>query len=111
MKKIRTTVVQSKSKYGIYVWAMPDGKWVGDDEGRYMLIPSERGDQEKIKQITDAARSYGITEGEAVFVPGRRRVSDEEYSQQEARLKMGLTPDPFDIDESIEQYKRLTNGS
>jgi hypothetical protein len=76
-----------------------------------MLIPAVRGDQEKIKQITDAARSYGISEGQALFVAGRRKVSDEEYAQQEARLRMGMTPDPFDIDESIEQYKRLTNGS
>lgn len=111
MKKIKSAVVESKAKYGIYVWAMPDGKWVGDDEGRYMLIPAERGDVEKIKMITDAARSYGITEGEPFFVAGRRKVTDDEYREQETRLKLGLTPDPFDIDESIEQYKRLTNGS
>ena len=45
----KAKVVADKTKYGVYVWEMPDGKWVGDDEGHYMLIPSVFGDAEKIK--------------------------------------------------------------
>lgn len=109
MKKNKLKEV-AETKYGVYVWQMPDGKWVGDDEGHYMLIPSVYGDPIKIKMLTEAARSYGVIEGAPKFLPGRRKVSDEEYAEQEARLKAGLTPDPWDIGEGLDLYRKLTNG-
>ena len=50
----KAKVVADKTKYGVYVWEMPDGKWVGDDEGHYMLIPAVFGDAEKIKILKEA---------------------------------------------------------
>ena len=42
-------------------------------------------------------RSYGIYEGQPVFLEGRRKIDDEEFQYQQQRLKWGLTPDPLDI--------------
>jgi hypothetical protein len=106
----KAKVVADKTKYGVYVWEMPDGKWVGDDEGHYMLIPAVFGDAEKIKILKEAAEGYGVTEGEPKFLPGRRKVSDEEYAAQEARLHAGLTPDPWDLGEGLDAAKRMVQN-
>lgn len=105
MREIEETI------YGVYVWQMPDGKWVGDDEGHYMLIPSVKGDVAKINALTAAARSYGVNEGGPKFLAGRRKVTDDEYAEQEARLRMGLTPDPWDIGEGMDYLRKMKNGS
>lgn len=107
-KKLREV---AETRYGVYVWEMPDGRWVGDDEGHYMLIPSEYGDTNKIKALTDAAKSYGVYEGKPKFLSGRRKVSDAEYDEQQARLRAGLTPDPWDVGEGLDMYRKLTNGN
>lgn len=110
MNNSRLTQIE-ETIYGVYVWEMPDGKWVGDDEGHYMLISSVKGDKDKIQALTDAARSYGVTEGKPVFLAGRRKVTDEEYSMQETRLKLGLTPDPYDIGEGLDLQRKLIRGN
>ena len=82
---------------GIYVWKMPNGQYVGDEDGNIMHIPSRIGDITKMKALADAARYYGVGEGRAVFIPGGRAVTDSEYEDQAARAKEGLTPDPYDV--------------
>ena len=106
----KAKVVADKTKYGVYVWEMPNGQWVGDDEGHYMLIPAVFADAEKIKILTEAAQGYGVTEGGPKFLPGRRKVSDEEYAAQEARLHAGLTPDPWDLGEGLDAAKRMVQN-
>ena len=100
----KAKVVADKTKYGVYVWEMPN------DEGHYMLIPAVFGDAEKIKILTEAAEGYGVTEGAPKFLPGRRKVSDEEYAAQEARLHAGLTPDPWDLGEGLDAAKRMVQN-
>ena len=102
----RKTKVVEETNIGMYVWEMPDGKWVGDDEGHFMHIVSMRGDERRIAQLTDAARGYGIQEGKPVFLSGHRPVTDEEYEEQRQRLALGLTPDPDDIPSLVSRYKR-----
>lgn len=91
--------------YGVYVWVMPNGQLVGDDEGHFLMIRSTRGDKSRINALTDAVRSYGVTEGMPQYMPGHRPVTDEEYEEQRQRLKWGLTPDPLDI-AAINEEKR-----
>lgn len=98
MKSIKTSVVE-ETRLGVYVWEMPDGRWVGDDEGNYLSVTSFKGDQARIDAITQAVRSYGINEGKAKFLSGQRKITDEEYEEQKQRLAWGLTPDPLDIGE------------
>lgn len=81
---------------GIYLWEMPDGRLVGDDEGNFLSIASMKDNPVRIKQLTDTVRSFGIEEGRPVFMSGVYKVSDEEYEYQKQRMEMGLTPDPLD---------------
>lgn len=90
------TVIE-EAPYGLYVWEMPDGRWVGDDEGNFLNISSMKGNQKRIAELTAAARSYGITEGKPVFLSGHRQIDDEEYETQRQRLMFGLIPDEHDI--------------
>ena len=30
--KAKTKILQEESTLGIYVWQMPDGRWIGDDD-------------------------------------------------------------------------------
>lgn len=107
MEHIKSKLVE-EVPYGIYVWEMPDGRWVGDDSGHYMNIFSLKGDRKKIQMLRDAARSYGITEGKPVFLSGQRPVTDEEYEEQLMRMKWGLVPDPQDAPAHAEN--RRLNG-
>lgn len=85
--------------WGVYVWEIEeDGqKKILGDGSNFMTIFSTRGDQSKIKQLADAARSYGYPNGRAVFWSGKRPISDEEYEEQLMREKLGLVPDPLDV--------------
>lgn len=94
-----------ETRLGMYVWEMEDGSWVGDDAGHFMNIVSMKDDPTRIRQLTDAARSYGVYEGKPVFLSGHRPVTDEEYEEQKARLEEGLTPDRYDIPSMLEAYK------
>ena len=94
-----------ESNIGLYVWQMPNGQYVGDEDGNFLNVPARKGDLKQIMNLTNAVRYYGINEGEAVFLAGRRRVSDEEYSEQVERQKAGLTPDPFDIPALMDEIR------
>jgi hypothetical protein len=39
IKNFKQTSVE-ETTLGIYVWEMPDGRWVGDDDGNYLSITS-----------------------------------------------------------------------
>lgn len=94
-KKIK--VNDEESILGLYVWEMPDGRWIGDDDGHFLSITSKKGNRDRIEALAKAVRSYGIYEGSPKFLSGRRKIDDEEFEYQQQRLKWGLTPDPLDI--------------
>jgi len=82
---------------GIYVWEMPDGRWIGDDDGNFLSVTSKKGNKAKMEALANEVASFGIYEGQPKFLSGRRKISDEELEEQEQRLKWGLVPDPYDI--------------
>lgn len=92
--------------WGLYVWEMPDGRWIGDDEGNFLNIPSTEGDLSRIKKLSDAVRSYGIHSGRPKFLAGHRQVTDEEYERQQDRMRLGLLPDEYDIPALIEEMNK-----
>lgn len=106
--KLNRTSVVDDIPFGLYVWEMPDGRIVGDDEGNWMNIPAQKGDRKRIAQITEAARYYGITEGKPKFLSGNTRVTDEEREEQELRMKWGLVPDKNDLGNAIDELKHGT---
>ena len=36
--KLKTVNIKEETRLGIYVWEMPDGRWIGDDDGNYLSI-------------------------------------------------------------------------
>jgi len=98
VQNVRRQVIEKKYNWGLYVYKKSNGKWFTDGEGNVLNIESMRGDISKISQLKDAAKYYGDAgDGEAVFVPGLTRVSDEEYSEQLDRMNQGLIPSMNDL--------------
>ena len=90
MKTVRET------NYGLYVWQMPNGAVVADEDRNFLSIASKFGDPKRIAELQAAVRACGITIGEPLFIPGARKIDDEEYERQQERLAQGLIPDDYD---------------
>jgi len=104
----KVQVVQENfSNFGTYVWHKPNGKAFTDGQGNALSIESMRGDNSRIKELTDAARYWGQAEGKAVFYPNMRKVSDETHSEQVDRMKNGLIPNMNDLGAVIAAKKTL----
>lgn len=98
VKNVRRQVIEKKYNWGLYVYKKATGQWFTDGEGNVLNIPAVRGDITKIAELKQAAKYYGDDgEGQAVFVPGLTRVSDEVYSEQLDRMKNGLIPNVNDL--------------
>lgn len=110
IKNTKIKVNDNETTLGIYVWEMPDGRWIGDDDGNYLSITSKLGNKERISLLAKAVRSYGIEDGQPKFLAGRRKIDDEEYELQQQRLKWGLVPDPLDIGVYKDEIKKLKGG-
>lgn len=96
--KTRVRVIEEKfSDAGIYVWQLPSGKYFTDGEGNALSIESMINDLAKIKEITEAAAYYGQPEGKPVFFSNVRKISDEEYSEQQDRMSQGFIPSSNDL--------------
>lgn len=93
--------------WGVYVWQLPSGEFLADEDDNFMLVFCEEGDRKAIAAITDAARHYGYPEGQAIYWSGKRPISDEEYESQLSRAAAGLVPDPLDIAAIREEEKAL----
>jgi hypothetical protein len=102
------TQILEETTLGIYVWEMPDGRWIGDDDGNFLSVTSKKGNRSKMDALAREVRSYGIYEGQPKFLSGRRKIDDEEFEYQNERLKWGLTPDPMDI--GVYKDSMLRNG-
>lgn len=94
---------------GVYLWRMPDGKFVGDGEGHFLMIEAMEGDQQRMRALADEARSLGVDEGTPCFFRGNRIVTDEEYEYQKQRFEWGLTPDPLDVNAIEEDRRNVRN--
>jgi len=106
-------ILNKKSQYieettlGIYVWEMPDGRWIGDDDGNFLSVTSKKGNKSRMDALAREVRSYGIYEGGPKFLSARRKITDEEYEEQQQRLKWGLIPDPYDIGNYKDEMKKM----
>jgi hypothetical protein len=110
IKRTNYQINDEETTLGIYVWEMPDGRWVGDDDGNFLSITSKKNNKSKIDALATVVQSYGITEGRPKFLSGRRKIDDEEFDYQNQRLKWGLTPDPLDIGVYKDEMKKLSGG-
>ena len=108
--RTNTAVNDEETRLGIYVWEMPDGRWIGDDDGNYLSVTSMKGNKAKIDALAKEVSSYGIDVGQPKFLSGRRKIDDEEFQYQQQRLKWGMTPDPLDIGVYKEEKQKLMGG-
>jgi hypothetical protein len=98
VSNVRRKVIEKQYDWGLYVYKKSNGKWFTDGEGNVLNIESMRGDISKISELKNAAKHFGDPgDGEAVFVAGLTRISDEEHSEQLDRLKQGLIPSMNDL--------------
>jgi hypothetical protein len=98
VSNVRKKVIEKQYDWGLYVYKKSNGKWFTDGEGNVLNIESMRGDISKIADLKNAARHFGDAgDGEAVFVAGLTRITDEEHSEQMDRLKQGLIPSMNDL--------------
>jgi hypothetical protein len=106
---MRVKVVEEVS-YGLYLWQMPDGGLVCDDEGNYLNVAAIKGDIKRINDIKKVAKHHGLESGKPVWFSGYRQVSTEEYEMQKQRLEWGLVPDELDvpaIKEDLENQRKM----
>ena len=107
INKTNVKILDEESVLGVYVWEMPDGRWIGDDDGNYLSVTSKKGNRSKLDALAREVRSYGIYEGQPKFLSARRKIDDEEFEHQQQRLKWGLIPDPLDIGDHKDEMKKL----
>lgn len=98
VSNVRKRVIDKQYDWGLYVYKKADGSWFTDGNGNVLNIPSMKGDINQISKLKQAAVYNGDAgDGQAVFVPGLTRISDEEYSEQIDRMKNGLIPSMNDL--------------
>lgn len=98
VNNVRRQVIDKMYDWGLYVYKKSNGKWFTDGTGSVLNIPSEKGDIGQIAKLKLAAKHFGDPgDGEAIFVPGLTRVTEEEYSEQMDRMKSGLIPSMNDL--------------
>ena len=95
--------------YGTYVWKMNDGTYLVDEQYRHLSIFCIRGDQRAIEALTREARNLGFPEGAPEWKTGARKITDDEYEEQEARQRMGLVADPLDFGAIQDSIKASRN--
>jgi hypothetical protein len=96
MKTTRKQIVE-EVPWGVYVWEMENGQWIGDDQGNFLCIAAMKGDKRRMQELKDTVRSYGIVEGKPFYLSGHRKVTDEEFAEQKRRMAFGLVPDELDV--------------
>lgn len=106
LKTTNRDIVEEYS-YGMYVWQLPDGTVLADDDDNVMNVFCMKGDRKAIQAITEAARYWGFAEGQPAWWPGKRRITDEELEHQRAREAAGLVPDPLDFAAIKEEERAL----
>ena len=83
--------------YGLYLWEMPDGRVIADQDGNYLNVPGRPMDVYRMNELTQFVHNVlQIKEGKPVFFPNRRRVSQGEWEDQMERTLDGKMGDPID---------------
>jgi len=95
--KTKIKVIDKNYDWCVYVWKKSNGKWFTDGQGNVLNIPAMKGDIAKIAELKQAAAHYGEPDGEAIFFAGLNRISDEEYAEQQERMRQGLIPNLNDL--------------
>ena len=77
---IKTKRIQQVEErgYGAYLWELPDGTPLMDDDYNFLSINAEWGDLQAMAKLSAAARYWGFPDGKPRFVKGTK-MNDEDY--------------------------------
>lgn len=105
-KQLKGLSWEVEDQYGVCLWLMPDGGFLGDDDGRYLSLHGVLNSpitEDKMRR--SALHYFGdvVLQGEPFWMPGSRKVTDNEFDDQMERLLDGYIPDPVD---SVKQLQR-----
>jgi hypothetical protein len=107
--KPRVQIVQ-ETNIGVYVWQLPDGNFLTDDDANFLSIASRQGDKERIRRLQEAAAHHGYPDGFAVFYAGSRKISENEFWHQVERMMDGYVPDPYDVPALMGEIEARQSG-
>jgi hypothetical protein len=93
-------------EYGVYVAKNHEGKYIIDQEGNHLSISSKKNDTKRMRELAEAARSFGIDNIQFEFRSGATKISDEEFEEQLERQRNGQVPDKYDLGVMIDDYKK-----
>lgn len=65
---------------GVYIWKLPNGRPLMDDDYNMLSITSRFGDIQKMAALQRVATSYGFPDGTAEWVEGYK-CTDDEYEE------------------------------
>lgn len=83
--------------YGICLWIMPDGLPLMDADKNVLCAEGFINDENVEAKVLEAVKYWtGDDQGYAAWIPGARKVSDSEREDQQERLSLGYTPDPYE---------------
>lgn len=99
MKNPKTKILLNKLPYGVYAWKTPEGI-LSDEDGNILSMEGMKGDLNAIKKMREAAAYYGYPEGEVIFLPGRRKITQSMHEDQWAAYLAGEEL-PFDVPDEV----------
>ena len=80
-----------ESNLGVYLWMLPNGKWLADEDNNLLSCDSVEGDIRVMAEMAAAARAVGFPDGKAVWQPAHK-CTNEEYEEQLEELRNGKNP-------------------
>lgn len=107
--KPRVSVVE-ETNIGVYVWMLPSGEPLADEDANFLAIPAKRGDKKRMKLLAEVAAHHGYPDGEPYFYAGSRWISDDEFWEQIERIRNGEVPDPYDIPAIMGEIEAKRSG-
>ncbi len=106
-KRLKNATVVQEDDFGVCLWRMPDGEYLGDGDGNFLSLQGRVYDvvvQEKMRKAAVHYMGEEASEGSFEWVAGARQISDSEHDDQMDRLLDGKIPDPVD---ALRQLKEM----
>jgi hypothetical protein len=91
---------------GVCLWEMADGSLIGDGEGRFLSMEGDLNSPIIEGKMRDAAIYYvgfEALDGGPIWIPGSRKITDNESDDHTERFIDGYIPDPVDAVKQLER--------
>lgn len=102
----KNRLVVEESDEGVCLWQMPSGGYLSDGDG-YLSVQGKMRDPFLERKMREAVKYWtGSTDGKPVWFSGYRKVTQDEYEDQMARMEEGKIPDVVDEARQAEKYAK-----